>query len=110
MSVKRDSKLGSWFFVVDVPAVNGKRQQLKRRGFRTKKAAEEAEAAIVTERSRGTFVRPARVTLGEFLVDEWLPAKRSSLRASTANSYERMIELPGPRGWLRPLPFTRRYM
>lgn len=93
MTVKRDPNRDTWMFVVDVPAVNGKRQQLKRRGYKTKKEALEAESAIVSERARGTFVRPTRVTLSAFLTDEWLPAKRSSLRASTANSYDRMIAL-----------------
>jgi len=44
-------------------------------------------------RDRGTFVRPTKVTLGAFLLDEWLPAKRSGLRPSTVNSYERLISL-----------------
>jgi integrase len=93
MSVKKDPRRGTWFFVVDVPAVGGKRQQIKQRGFKTKKLAEEAEAAVVAERARGTFVRPARVTLGSFLLDEWLPAKRAGLRPSTFNSYDRMLRL-----------------
>jgi integrase len=92
-SIKKDAKRGTWYFIVDVPGVNGKRQQLKRRGFTSKKAAVEAQASIVAERGRGKFVRPSKVTVGTYLVDEWLPAKRSSLRASTASSYGRMIAL-----------------
>jgi integrase len=72
---------------------NGKRQQLRRRGFATKKVAKDAEAAVVADLGRGTFVRPTRVTLEAFLLDEWLPAKRATLRPSTANSYDRMIRL-----------------
>jgi integrase len=93
MSVKKDPGRGTWYFVVDVAAADGKRQQFKRRGFATKKAAERAEAEVVAEHARGTFVRPSKVTLGAFLVDEWLPAKRLGVRPSTANSYERMIQL-----------------
>jgi Arm DNA-binding domain/Phage integrase, N-terminal SAM-like domain len=93
MSVKRDTARGTWTFVVDVATADGKRQQLKRRGFATKKAAEAAEAAVIADQARGTFVRPSRVTLGAFLLDEWLPAKRAGLRPSTANSYDRMIHL-----------------
>jgi hypothetical protein len=52
MSVKKDPRRGTWFFVVDLPAVGGKRQQLKQRGFKTKKLAEEAEAAVVADRAR----------------------------------------------------------
>ena len=86
MSVKKDGKRGSWYFVVDVAAVNGKRQQLRQRGFATKKAAEGAKTAVIADQARGTFVRPSRVTLEAFLFDEWLPAKRAGLRPSTANS------------------------
>jgi integrase len=93
MSVKRDTKRGTWFYVVDIATANGKRQQLHKRGFATKKEAEEAEAKVVADQARGTFVRPSRVTLGAFLLDEWLPAKSAGLRPSTASSYQRMIEL-----------------
>ena len=93
MSVKQDAKRGTWYFVVDVAVANGKRQQLRRRGFATKKEAKDAEAAVIADQARGTFVRPSRVTLGAFLLDEWLPAKVGGLRPSTANSYDRMIRL-----------------
>jgi hypothetical protein len=93
MSVKKDAKRGTWYFVVDVAAANGKRQQLRRRGFATKKAAETAEAEVVADRARGTFVRASRVTLAAFLLDEWLPAKRAGLRPSTAHAYDRLIRL-----------------
>ena len=91
MTVKKDTKRGTWSFVVDVPAVAGKRQQVYRRGFKTKKEAEAAEAAIVSDIARGTYVRPARVTVEQYLVDEWLHAKTSGLKPSTAASYEQMI-------------------
>lgn len=92
-AARKDPVRGTWSFVVDVRAANGKRQQLRRRGFATKKAANAALAAVVADQARGVFVRPPRVTLAGFLLDEWLPAKRSALRASTANSYDRIIEL-----------------
>lgn len=91
MTVKKDLKRGTWSFVVDLPAVAGKRQQIRRRGFKLKKDAEKAEAAIVADVARGTYIRPARVTVEQFLIDEWLPAKTSGLKPSTASSYEQMI-------------------
>src|SRR4051812_23224892 len=93
MSVKKDTQRGTWFYVIDVATVDGKRQQLRRRGFATKKAAEAAEAEVVADHARGAFVRPSRVTLASFLLGEWMPAKVGALRASTANSYDRMIRL-----------------
>ncbi len=93
MTVKRDATRGTWTFVTRVTAPDGTRTQMYRRGFRTKKEAEAAEAQVVSDSARGTFVRPKRVTLSSFLLDEWLPAKASGLRPSTVNSYDHMIRL-----------------
>jgi integrase len=50
-----------------------------------------AEAAVVADQARGVFVRPARSTVGEYLVETWLPARRVNLRASTVVGYEKVI-------------------
>ncbi len=41
-SPRKDPTRGTWYFVEDLPSPNGKRRQVKRRGFPTKKAAEHA--------------------------------------------------------------------
>jgi integrase len=92
-TVKRDAERGTWFYVVDIgidPAT-GKRRQVRKRGFATKKAAAEALAGVVTDDVRGAFVRPGKVTLEQFLVNEWLPARAGGLRPSTAASYAQLI-------------------
>ena len=97
MSVKRDAKRGTWTFVVDVATADGKRQQMLRRGFRTKKAAEAAEAAVIADQARGTFVRPTRVTLSDYLTG-WLEARAIDLRPSTLYGYRKVVEariIPG---------------
>jgi integrase len=91
MSVKKDQQRGTWYFVVDVAGVDGRRHQHKKRGFATKKLAEAAEAIVVAEQARGTFVRPSRGTVEAFLIDEWLPAKVATVKPSTAASYRQMI-------------------
>ncbi len=73
------------------PCADGSRKQMKRRGFATKKAAIDAEAEVLADQARGTFVRPARVTLSSFLLDEWLPAKTPTLKPSTAASYDQIV-------------------
>ena len=60
MSVRKDRQRGTWYFVVDVPAANGSAQQIRRRGFPTKKAATDAMSAIVADSARGVFVRLSR--------------------------------------------------
>ena len=75
MAVKRDPARGTWYYVIDVPGRGGRRQQLRRRGFPTKKAAATAEAEVVTDVRHGRYVRPSRSTLGEYLLETWLPDK-----------------------------------
>ncbi|WP_395158922.1 tyrosine-type recombinase/integrase [Ilumatobacter sp.] len=91
MTVKKDAERGTWYFVVELPAVAGKRQQLKRRGFPTKKAAQAEFDQVSTESRKGSFVRPMRGTVAEYLVDIWLPSKRSTLRPSTIVGYEKVV-------------------
>ena len=90
-SIKQDKKRGTWYFVVDLPSPGGDRQQLRRRGFSTKKMAAESLSNVLSDQSRGTYVRPTFVTVSEFLLNEWLPAKRSTIRPSTAAAYEQSI-------------------
>ena len=91
MVVKRDADRGTFFFVVDLPTVGGKRQQLKRRGFPTKKAAQAAEREVLSDVQGGRYIRPARGTLAEYLLETWLPTRRVNLRESTAFGYEKLI-------------------
>ena len=44
-SIKKDNS-GLWFFVVDIAGTDGKRKQLRRRGFRTKGAAQQELSAF----------------------------------------------------------------
>ena len=62
------------------------------------KEAQAALTGLLADKQRGTFVAPDKVTLGEYLLEEWLPARRTSLRGSTAAAYEQMI-----RNYVSPL-------
>lgn len=89
-SISREAN-GTWGFIVDMPAANGRRRQLRRRGFATKKAAQAALSEVLTDVQRGSFVRPTRLTVGEYLLERWLPARRADLRPSTLLGYEKVI-------------------
>ena len=88
---------GTWTFTVDVGS-GADRQQVKRRGFATKAEASAEMSVVVSNTNRGTFVRPARVSVLTFLVDEWLPARRSTIKPSTFAAYEGMIRAYVARG------------
>jgi integrase len=92
MAVKRDRKRGTFYFVVDLPPVGGRRQQLLRRGYDTKKAALAAERNVLKDLQDGRYVRPAWGTVGEYLLETWLPTRRVNLRESTALGYQKVIE------------------
>ncbi len=89
-SIKKDDS-GRWMFVVDVSAGQGRRQ-VRRRGFETKKAAQEALTQLLTEMRSGAWVEPSKQTLAEYLV-EWTETIKSTVRESTHFSYGRNIRL-----------------
>ncbi|MCZ7662730.1 MAG: Arm DNA-binding domain-containing protein [Thermoleophilia bacterium] len=68
-----------------------RRQQVKT-GFKTKKDAEAALNDALSSLGQGTYVAPAKLTVEEFLRDEWLPAVKSSIRESTYLSYKGHVE------------------
>jgi integrase len=82
---------GSWTVTYDEPAGAGRRQRSKG-GFATKREAQ----AFLTEALRridvGTYSAPAKVTLGAYLVDEWLPAATPTLRPSSVATYGHMVK------------------
>jgi integrase len=61
-------------------------------GGRTRKEAERVLGDLVKRQHDGDYRAPDRVTLGVYVVERWLPTKRSQLRPSTFDSYERNIK------------------
>jgi hypothetical protein len=87
-SVSRRS--GGWCFRLDagIAAVTGRRHQISRQGFATKRDAVAALNTALTELNATTpeDASAAGATLSEYL-SEWLEAQRPYLRASTLHSY-----------------------
>ena len=83
---------GSYWFVVDLPPLGGKRRQAKRRGFETKAEAHEVRLELLGQARKGEYVPPSRQTLAEYL-DEWLSTIESTIRPATHHSYSRNIRL-----------------
>ena len=79
---------GKWYFWAELGTDgDGKRQQVSRGGFRTRREAEAAFAAMRDELRKGTFVSETKTSVRAFLEDEWLPAIRVSIRPSTLDNY-----------------------
>lgn len=82
------AKDGGWAFRVDagVSPETGKRRQLLRQGFRTKRAAEQALAEAQQSVVQGAVVAKSSMKVGDF-IDQWLETQRGRLRPSTLYSY-----------------------
>ena len=59
----------------------------------SRKAAEKLLAELVKRMHDGDYRSPERITLGDYLLERWLPTKRAQLRPSTFSSYKNNIEL-----------------
>ena len=90
-SIRRDGR-DRWYFIVDTAPPGAPRRQLRKRGFGTKKAAQDALNDVLSTVQHGTFVQPTHQTVEEFLVD-WLEVVRGSLEPSTWESYNRNVRL-----------------
>lgn len=82
-----------WWVQIEVgqdPAT-GRRQRHYKGGFRTRREAEAYKAQVLAELQRGTFVEPAKMTVGEFL-ERWLrDYAEVSVRPSTLESYRALV-------------------
>ncbi len=77
--------------MLELGKVNGKRKQKKKRGFKTKKEAQ--QALIEAEHSilkNGIYYEPSKTLYKEYLVD-WLSDKKTIIRESTFKTYSWLI-------------------
>jgi integrase len=81
-----------YYVVTELPRVEGKRRQAWSSAFRTRRAAERALTASQAALDSGTYVEPSRLTFGQFLTNEWLPAITSTIRPNTLMSYRMHVE------------------
>jgi integrase len=86
-----------WAVVVDVGRDDaGKRAQRWHSGYRTRREAEQALSAILGRLENASYVEPSRLTIDHYLVSEWLPAVRPSIRPGTYTGYELNVRRVAP--------------
>jgi integrase len=78
-SVRQDGS--SWYYVLETK-VSGKRKQIKKRGFRTKREAQRALTEVENAVNRGTFVEPSRMSYGDYL-EQWMNGRKHNLSRQT---------------------------
>jgi integrase len=87
---RQNPKNGKWWFIVDGgPGEDGQRRQARRKGFATKKAAQEELDRIRGKARTASFVTPTKMTVKEYLT-QWLDGL--GLRASTCDGYRRNLD------------------
>lgn len=94
MGVYKDKnvKKNPWYYSFYTGTItNGVRDREKQRGFKTKKAAEAAEAERRTQLKNGTYFEPQKTPFGDFISD-WCKNKRN-ISPETRELYENNIRL-----------------
>lgn len=83
-SVKQNSKTGNWDFVFDIvrDPMTGRRRQVRRRGFKTKREAMEVMVKIRAEYLNSEFIEPSNITYAIYM-EEWMKERRYYLEKST---------------------------
>ena len=80
----------TWTYAFSVEQ-GGKRRQISKGGYRTKKLAQEALSEALVGHQRGERVEPTKLTVERYLVDEWLPVASARLKASTIGGYQHIV-------------------
>lgn len=86
-------------YVVSLPrdARSRRRQQKWVGGFGTLAEAKAARARAMAELSRNAYVPPTKLTITEFVEDQWLPAQRTRVRPGTLELYRQEWRRVKPR-------------
>jgi integrase len=88
--IKRGKK---WSVIIDVGRdENGKRIRRWHSGFDRKREAEEARIEILSRLQLGSYTEPTKATVTEFLLHQWLPAKKPTVEATTFAAYRSDVE------------------
>lgn len=91
-SVKKDTARGTWTVVIDngTDPTTGKRRQLRRRGFKTEKAAERELGQLMKPAQDGAHVEPSRQTVRMFLED-WIATLPGTVAPTTERWYALLV-------------------
>lgn len=83
----------SWRYRIDLgpDPLTGKRRQLTKGGFPTKRAAQDACAEAWNDAQRGELVRASRQTVAEFL-EEWITSRKVDMKASAWRGYRDYLD------------------
>ncbi|MCP4383427.1 MAG: site-specific integrase [Hyphomicrobiales bacterium] len=90
------AKKGNRYYAVvyeGIDAATGKPRHRWHAAGETRKGAEKILGDLVKRMHDGDYRSPDKITLGDYLLERWLPSKRTRVKPSTASAYERNIRL-----------------
>jgi integrase len=84
----------TWYYKFRGPTdpLTGKRPWVSKGGFGSEREAWRACREAMSEIDKDRFVKSSRRTLGAFLLDEWLPAIKSSVKPTTWDNWQAFAE------------------
>src|SRR5690606_14471822 len=74
----------TWYYVLE-HTENGKRKQIKRRGFKTKKEAKKALVEASNAINKGIYFEPSKMLYKDYL-HEWMIDKQHSIGSQTVKA------------------------
>jgi integrase len=91
--VGRNETAGTWYLMYDAPrGPDGRRRQIRRGGFRSRREADKALTKALNDRDNGLHVDGDRRTFRQFVERIYLPSQRR-LRDTTRRRYTSILEL-----------------
>jgi len=80
----------TWTYIFDGPPdpLTGERRQISRGGWATEKEAWRECRVAMSQVEEGRFVPSSRRTLGSYLLEDWLPAVKTSTAATTWGNWD----------------------
>ncbi|OMC94466.1 site-specific integrase [Paenibacillus sp. FSL R5-0636] len=90
--VKKENKELYFYTLTLGKDSNGKRIQIRKRGFKSEREAKRALREAQVQADKGSYCEPSKLTYGEFLI-EWFRGKSSNYGTQTIKSTESYIRL-----------------
>ena len=76
-------------------------------GHAKRTGATAAAAALVTDAARGRYVSPAKLTLSDYLLDEWLPSRETADLSETTRDTDRTVAEAWVIPWIGQVPLQK---
>lgn len=92
-TVSKDKETGKWMFVFNIAkdSITGKRRQIRRRGFKTKREAHDALLKLKAEMLGGEHSDLSKLSYATF-VEEWMKERSFYLQESTFEIHKMYLE------------------